>query len=82
MPAVELSYESLEIALVFWCGFVRCLFKLGVANVGFAMFAPVFGLSRMSVNAQGANVMTLTVDFQYSDIVAAPRTEKPPRLLM
>ena len=46
MPFVKVSQESFEIALVFGRCFMVGLFKLGVANKGFAVFAPVFRLEK------------------------------------
>ena len=42
---MEIPQESFEIALVLGCCFVVGFFKLGVADKGFAVFAPVFRLN-------------------------------------
>ena len=73
MVPVETAKEALEVSLMARCGFVVASLELGVADVGLAVFAPVFGLFVKSV--WGATVSRgmgswLTVDFQYSDIVA------------
>lgn len=44
MPFVKVPQESFEITLVLGRCFVIGLFELGVADEGFAVFAPVFGL--------------------------------------
>ncbi len=44
MPFVKVPQESFKIALVFRCCFVIVLFELGVADKGFAVFAPVLRL--------------------------------------
>lgn len=46
MPFVKIPQESFEIALVLGRCFVVGLFELGVANIGFAVFAPVFRLDK------------------------------------
>lgn len=72
MVPVETTEEALEIALMARCRFVVAPFELGVADVGLAMFAPVFGLCVCSVHSATASraMKLLTVDFQYSDILA------------
>jgi len=67
---MEISEETFEVALVLGSGFVICLFYLGVADKGFAMLAPVFGLPRPSQNNASLREYKdlQTVDFQYSDI--------------
>ena len=47
MPFVEVPQESFEIALVLRCCFVVGLFELGVADKGFAVFAPVLRLHKV-----------------------------------
>lgn len=44
MATVKVSQEALEVALVLGGSVVRGFFKFGVADVGFAMLAPVFRL--------------------------------------
>ena len=46
MSPVEVSKEAFEVALVLGGGLVVLFFELGVANEGFAIFAPILGLSR------------------------------------
>lgn len=41
---MEVSQEALEVSLMFGGGFVVGFFEFGVADVGFAVFAPVFRL--------------------------------------
>lgn len=48
MAAVEISKEALDVALMLGGGFVVGLLQLGVSDEGFAVFAPVLGLSKKS----------------------------------
>jgi hypothetical protein len=41
---VEVSQEALEVALMLGCCLMVGLLELGVADEGFAVLAPVFGL--------------------------------------
>jgi hypothetical protein len=41
---MKVSKETFEVALVFGCGFVVLLLELRVADIGFAVLAPVFRL--------------------------------------
>ncbi len=69
MSFVKIPQKPLEITLVFGCCLVISLFELGVADKGFAVFAPVFWLETWSVKALVWSVRIVpTVDFQYSDI--------------
>ena len=71
MPFVEIAQESFEIALVLGRCVVVGFFKLGVADKGFAVFAPVFRLDRHSQQTKDSSSQYVpTVDFQYSDMVA------------
>lgn len=49
MAAVEVSKETLDVALMLGGGFVVGFLEFGVPDEGFAMFAPVLGLSNESV---------------------------------
>lgn len=44
MAAVEVTQKSLDAALVLGGGVVVGFFEFGIADEGFAVFAPVFGL--------------------------------------
>lgn len=73
MVPVQTAEEALEVTLMARGGFVVASLELGVADVGFAVFAPVFGLIECLVQGNTASrvmVSWLTVDFQYSDILA------------
>jgi hypothetical protein len=66
---MEVAQKALEVALMLWCSFMVRLLELGISNVSLAVLAPVFGLCIVSKDRMG-QLRALTVDFQYSDIVA------------
>ena len=61
MPFVKIAQESFEIALVLWCCLVIGLFKFGVADEGFAVFAPVLRLYKDSQYKRSCGVFDLYV---------------------
>lgn len=71
MTTVEIANETLDVALVLSGCFVVGLFKLGVADKGFAVFAPISRLSFISESIHTSNGyrFVFTVDFQYSDMI-------------
>ena len=53
--------------------------NLGITHIGFAVFAPVFGLDGLSrTRDESKRGRELTVDFQYSDILRESLCSKLP----
>ena len=61
MPFVKVPQESFEIALMLGCCLVIGFFEFGIADEGFAMFAPVFRLCKDSKYKHSCGVFDLYV---------------------